>query len=216
MDYNNTTNDLKEKLLDENDNQDNEIEQSDINTDLKIKNWSNSVEELLKCWGEKCAGLSIMHSNDRKYWRKKSNYISLISIVITTVSSSVSLSSTSSPNYGVIMYAVGVLGLCSSLLQSLKQFYNADEKAGEHKMASRQFGNFYRSIKLQLALKNKDRAPVAEFVSWSFKEYEKLLQESPIINTTTIDNFKEQFKNLNCSKPDICASDITIYINRDK
>ena len=189
--------------------------QENNKNNLAIKEWNNSIEDLLKCWGEKGAGLSIMHSKDRKYWRKKSNIISIASILITTLSSSLSLSSTSSNYYESIMYLVGFLGLVSSLMQSLKQFYNADDKASEHKLSSRLYGNFYRSIKLQLALNHNDRIPVSEFVNTSFKEYEKLLQDAPIINTTTIENFKQQFKGITCSKPDICGTDLIIEINRE-
>ena len=74
--------------------------QENNKNNLAIKEWNNSIEDLLKCWGEKGAGLSIMHSKDRKYWRKKSNIISIASILITTLSSSLSLSSTSSNYYG--------------------------------------------------------------------------------------------------------------------
>lgn len=236
MDYNSSNKELTEELLKDNNNYElkktknfdfkrennnnnnktnKNIENIENNNNLTIKEWNNSIEDLLKSWGEKSAGLSIMHSKDRKYWRKKSNMISIASILISTLSSSLSLSSTSSNYYEIIMYLVGFLGLISSLLQSLKQFYNADEKASEHKLASRLYGNFYRSIKLQLALKHNDRIPVSEFVNISFKEYEKLLQDAPIINTTTIENFKENFKNITCTKPDICGTDLIIEINRE-
>ena len=75
------------------------------------------------------------------------------------------------------MYLVGFIGLLSSLLQSFKQMYNADEKASYHRVIAKQVGNYYRSIKLQLALKREDRVPVGEFTNGAFKEYEKLLQE---------------------------------------
>ena len=226
MDYNSSNNELTENLLNiENNSSDlkktknfnfNKQNANKDNKDkLAIKEWNNSIEDLLKSWGEKGAGLSIMHSKDRKYWRKKSNIISIASILITTLSSSLSLSSTSSNYYESIMYLVGFLGLVSSLMQSLKQFYNADEKASEHKLSSRLYGNFYRSIKLQLALNHNDRIAVSEFVNTSFKEYEKLLQDAPIINTTTIENFKQQFKSITCSKPDICGTDLIIEINRE-
>ena len=226
MDYNSSNNELTENLL-KGENNSRELKKTknfDFNKqnanknnkdNLVIKEWNNSIEDLLKCWGEKGAGLSILHSKDRKYWRKKSNIISIASILITTLSSSLSLSSTSSNYYESIMYLVGFLGLVSSLMQSLKQFYNADDKASEHKLSSRLYGNFYRSIKLQLALNHNDRIPVSEFVNTSFKEYEKLLQDAPIINTTTIENFKQQFKGITCSKPDICGTDLIIEINRE-
>ena len=46
------------------------------------------------------------------------------------------------------MYLVGAIGMTSSLLQSFKQFYNADERASDHKVISRQYSNFYR-IRMQ-------------------------------------------------------------------
>jgi len=215
MEYENK--DLTTKLLqdsnDKNDKDDNDEISSTINKNIRIKEWNSSIEELLKCWGEKTAGLSIMHENDRKYWREKSNTISIASILITTISSSISLSTTSSPYYEYIMYLVGFIGLLSSLLQSFKQFYNADEKASDHRVIAKQFGNYYRSIKLQLALKREDRVPLGEFTNWAFKEYEKLLQESPPVKTITIENFRERFKEYRCYKPDICETDIIIDIN---
>ena len=187
--------------------------QNNAEININIKDWNNEIEDLLKSWGEKSAGLSILHNNDRRFWREKSNKLSIACIIITTLSSSLSLSSTSSQYYTLIMYLVGAIGMTSSLLQSFKQFYNADEKASEHKMTSKQYSNFYRSIKLQLALRREDRVAIKEFVNWAFKEYEKMQQEAPIINDTTIKEFREKFKEYRCSKPDVCESDIVIEIN---
>ena len=111
------------------------------------------------------------------------------------------------------MYFVGFLGLTSSLIQSLKQFYNADEKASEHRVISKQFGNYFRSIRMQLSLKSSDRVPVNEFTNWAFKEYEKLIQEAPPLNSKTIDEFKQSFKSVLSSKPDVCGDDLIIEIN---
>ena len=205
-------NNLEEQLLKKD-----EIElsekQKDPEININVKDWNDQIEDLLKSWGEKSAGLSILHNNDRRFWREKSNKLSIACIIITTLSSSLSLSSTSSQYYTLIMYLVGAIGMTSSLLQSFKQFYNADEKASEHKMTSKQYSNFYRAIKLQLALKREDRVAIKEFVNWAFKEYEKMQQEAPVINDTTIKEFREKFKEYRCSKPDVCESDIIIEIN---
>jgi hypothetical protein len=115
--------------------------------------------------------------------------------------------------YTLIMYLVGIIGMISSLLQSFKQFYNADEKASEHRLISKQYSNFYRSIKLQLTLKREDRVIIKEFVNWAFKEYERLQQEAPIVNENTIIEFKEKYKQYNCYKPDICENDLIIQVN---
>lgn len=210
---NNLSEPLINKTPPEVNNTDIDEETSNINSNMKIQKWNSEIENLLKSWGEKSGGLSILHSNDRKFWRHKSNILSITSIIITTLSSSISLSSTSSSYYEVIMYFVGFLGLTSSLIQSLKQFYNADEKASEHRVISKQFGNYFRSIRMQLSLKSSDRVPVNEFTNWAFKEYEKLIQEAPPLNSKTIDEFKQSFKSVLSSKPDVCGDDLIIEIN---
>lgn len=208
MEYNDNKDNLKKPLLKDN----NDVEKNQLYK-INIKDWDEELENLLRDWGEKSAYLSVLHHNDRKYWREKSNFFSITSIIITTISSSLSLSSTNSPYYIFVMYCVGIVGLLSSLLQSIKQFYNADERASDHKLISRQYSNFYRSIKLQLALKKESRTPVNEFVNWAFKEYERLLQESPLINDKTIEKFKKKFINSTFKKPDICSDEFIIEIN---
>jgi len=210
MDYNNKDS-LKEKLLPSEDKV--YIDLSNSSIDIEVNEWYNEIEDLLKCWGEKCGNLGIMHSYERKYWRTKNNRFSIASIVITTLSSSLSLGSTSSPFYQYIMYLVGFVGLLSSLLQSLKQFYNADEKASEHKLISKQYSNYYRTIKLQLSLNRNDRTQVSEFVKWSYKEYEKLVNEAPPLKETTIETFKKKFNSFNSNIPDICENELIININ---
>lgn len=206
-------NNLKEHLLSKEEKQDGKKTIS--NLDINIKHWDDDIEDLLKCWGEKSAGLSVLHNKDRQYWRNKSNNLSIACIIITTISSSLSLSSTNSQYYTLIMYLVGGIGMLSSLLQSFKQFYNADEKASEHRFSAKQYSNFYRNIKLQLTLKRNDRVKIKDFINWAFKEYEKLQQEAPIINEKTILQFNKIYVEDNFAKPDICENNILIEINRN-
>ena len=152
MNSSNIENNLSEPLINKQKQSKQNEETSNINSNLKIQKWNNEIENLLKSLGKKSGGLSILHSKDRKYWRHKSNMLSITSIIITTLSSSLSLASTSSSYYEVVMYFVGILGLTSSLIQSLKQFYNADEKASEHRVTSKQFANYFRAIRMQLSL----------------------------------------------------------------
>ena len=210
MNYTNTDS-LREKLLPNNNISSEDLSNNTLN--IEISEYYEKIEDLLKCWGEKCGNLGQMHSYERKYWRVKSNRFSMASIIITTLSSSLSLASASSPYYQYVMYVVGGVGLFSSLLQSLKQFYNADEKASEHKLFSKQYSNYYRTVKLQLSLKKTDRTPASEFVKWAYKEYEKLVNESPPLKESTIECFKDKLKNITSYKPDVCENELIIYIN---
>ena len=42
-----------------------------------------------------------------------------------------------------------------------------------------------------------------------------MIQESPPLNSKTIDEFRESFKSILSSKPDVCGDDLVIEINSD-
>ena len=52
---------------------------------LNAESWSPHMEELMKAWGEKAAGLRYMHSGASGYWRGVSNRLTLWGIGVTSV-----------------------------------------------------------------------------------------------------------------------------------
>ena len=185
---------------------------------INAASWSDNMEVLLKNWGEKAAGLRFMHNNAGGYWKGISNRLTIYGILITTVASTVSLVSASVDNVEAkdgIMYAVGGVGLVSSLIQSLKKFYNAEEKAADHNAIAKQFGSFYRYMTLQMGMSREDRVPADELSAWALKEYERLQQDAPPLGGGSIEAFKKIFKNSPQSVPDVCEDEFVIYIYKN-
>ena len=182
---------------------------------LNAESWNLHMEELMKSWGEKAAGLRFMHSNASGYWRSVSNQLTLYSILITTVASTVSLVSVSVEDPEIkngIMYAVGGVGMISSLIQSLKKFYNAEEKAAEHGAIAKQFGSFYRYMTLQMIMGRGDRVPADELSAWALKEYERLQQDSPPLGSGPVNAYKKAFNGSLQAVPDVCEEQFIINI----
>lgn len=180
---------------------------------IKTNTWYPEIENLLKIWGEKSGNLAKIHLEERKLWRTRSNFLSITSICVTVVSSSTSLLSANSLNHVFIMYAVGFLGLFATFLQSIKQFYKADERASKHKIYAQQFSSLYKSIKLQLSIKRDERTVPHDYIKWVYKTYDKLTNDAPHIKQCTIDKFNKEFKNCESAKPDVCYNDLVICIN---
>merc|ERR1712118_367193 len=114
----------------------------------------------MKQWGEKAAGLRYMHNHSGTVWKLFSTRLSLTSIIVTGIASTLSLIATSQHDEELknnFLYSVGGIGLISTLIQSFKKFYNAEEKAADHTPISKQFGTFYRYITLQLGMSREDR-----------------------------------------------------------
>ena len=188
----------------------------DLRKKVNAESWSDNMENLMKGWGEKAAGLRFMHSHAGSQWKGFANNLAITGIVVTGVASTLSLVATSVDDDEVkngILFGVGGIGLVSTLIQSFKKFYNAEEKAADHGSVSKQFGSFYRYMTLQLGMSREDRDPADVLTTWALKEYERLQQESPNLGGSSIDLFKKTFKCDRQAIPDIAEDEfvITVY-----
>ena len=171
----------------------------DIRKRVNAESWSDNMEKLIADWGEKAAGLRFMHAHSGGGWKKFANDLALTGILVTSVASSISLVATSVEDQDVkngILYGVGGVGLASALIQSLKKFYNAEEKAADHASVAKQFGSFYRYVTMQMNMSREDRDPADVLTAYALKEYERLQQEAPPLSGKSITAFKAKFLSL--------------------
>ena len=187
----------------------------DLRKKVNAESWSDNMENLMKQWGEKAAGLRFMHAHSGGQWKAFANKLAITGIVVTGVASTLSLVATSVDDQNVkdgILFGVGGIGLVSTLVQSFKKFYNAEEKAADHGSVSKQFGSFYRYITLQLGMSREDHDPADVFTTWALKEYERLQQESPNLGGSSVALFKKTFTNENQAIPDIAEDEFVIKV----
>tara|TARA_B110001450_G_scaffold45573_3_gene42169 strand:+ start:1590 stop:2294 length:705 start_codon:yes stop_codon:yes gene_type:complete len=187
----------------------------DLRKKVNADSWSENMELLMKQWGEKAAGLRFMHSHSGGIWKKFSNQLSITGIVVTGVASTVTLIATSVSDENTknaILMGVGGVGLVSTLIQSFKKFYNAEEKAADHASVSKQFGSFYRYMVLQMGMSREDRDPADVLSAWALKEYERLQQEAPPIGGSSVTLFKKKFTDPNQCIPDVAEDKFVITV----
>jgi|TARA_B110000977_G_C11065671_1_gene487731 hypothetical protein len=192
-----------------------QIKASAIKKQVNAASWNDDYENLLASWGEKAAGLRYMHGNSSGYWRSVSNNLTLYSIIATTVASAASLVAGSIDDVeakDIVLFSAGGIGLITSFIQSLKKFYNADEKAAEHGAVAKQFGSYYRYITLQMGMSPEDRRPSDDLSEWALKEFERLQQEALPLRGADIKMYKNKFKASNQAMPDNCRSEYAIKI----
>ena len=192
-----------------------QIKAAGIKKQVNAASWNDDYEDLLSSWGEKAAGLRYMHGNSSGYWRGISNNLTLYSIIATTVASAASLVAGSIDNIDAkdaVLFTAGGIGLVTSFVQSLKKFYNADEKAAEHGAISKQFASYYRYVTLQMGMSREDRRPSDELSEWALKEFERLQQEALPLRGADVNLYKKTFKASNQAMPDNCRSDYSIKI----
>ena len=194
------------------------VKMAGLRKQINADSWNENMENLMKMWGEKAAGLRFMHDNAASTWKGFSNKLTLWSIGITTIASGTSLIAASINDEeakNIVLYIVGGIGIVSSLLQSLKKFYNAEEKAADHNAVARQFGSFYRYMTLQMNLTREDRLPSDQLSEHALKEYERLQQEAPPLGGEQVALFKKTFANSPQAIPDVCESEFNIKVYKE-
>ena len=190
----------------------------DMRKKINAASWTDNMELLMKQWGEKAAGLRFMHSHTGGKWKKFADNLSISGILVTGVASTLSLIATNVTDDNIkngFLYGVGGIGLLSTLIQSFKKFYNAEEKAAEHNMIAKQFGSYYRKMTLQMGMSRFDRNPADVLTIWALEEYERLQQDAPSISSNSITLFKNNFKDKNQCFPDIAEDHFIINIYKE-
>ena len=188
---------------------------SDLRKQVNAESWSDNMELLMKQWGEKAAGLRFMHAHSGEKWKQFANKLAMSGIIVTGFASTLSLIATNVEDEEVkncILFGVGSIGLISTLIQSFKKFYNAEEKAADHGSISKQFGSFYRYMTLQLGMSREDRDPADVLSSWALKEYERLQQESPNLLGESVVLFKKKFTDPKQAIPDVVEDKFLIKV----
>ena len=196
-----------------------EVKQAGLRKKVNADSWNDEYEDIITSWGEKASGLRFMHNNSAGHWRGVSNTLTLYSIVATSIASAASLVAGSVDDTNAkdaVLFAAGGIGLITSFIQSLKKFYNCDEKAAEHGSIAKQFGTYYRYITLQMGMSREDRRPSDELFEWSLKEYERLQQEALPLRGADAAAYKKTFKGSKQMMPDNCRTDYSIKIYNRK
>ena len=196
-----------------------EVKMAGLKKKVNADSWNDEYENIITEWGEKASGLRFMHGNSAGYWRSVSNKLTLYSIVATSIASAASLvagSIDSTDAKDAVLFTAGGIGLVTSFIQSLKKFYNCDEKAAEHGSIAKQFASYYRYVGLQMGMSREDRRPSDELFEYALKEYERLQQEALPLRGADVALYKKTFKGSTQAMPDNCKSDYAIKIyNRE-
>ncbi len=89
----------------------------DLRKKVNADSWSDNMENLMKQWGEKAAGLRFMHAHSGGQWKAFANKLAITGIVVTGVASTLSLIATSVDDQATkdgILFGVGGIGLVST------------------------------------------------------------------------------------------------------
>jgi len=169
--------------------------------------WTEEVEALLAEWSEKASCWRWLYGRAEKKYRYKYYCFSIPVIILSTL--------TGTANFGMDSYVpegakqgataiVGGLNLFAGLLSTLQNFLKVAENMESARNSCVSWGKLQRSIQIELSLDTKRRQNSHDFLKICRSEYDRLTEQSPIVDDDIIAEFKKKFKEYKISKPSIC------------
>jgi hypothetical protein len=183
--------------------------------------WTNDIEDLMKIWGEKAGALRWIHTQSAGLLKSRANAMGISIIAITSLVAVLSfIVAGRQCDEGqtiwvqVIIYLSGIFSIIASFVSSMLRFYKTQEKAEQHNITAKQFGNFNREMILELKKSRENRRNADEFSFWAKKELDRMHQESPPIKKNIINQFNNTFIDVE-NPPDIVSNTFFIDVKHE-
>lgn len=181
---------------------------------------SGNLERTMRMWGETAAGMRWMHDRSTEIWSRFEERLNVWNVALSSVISAGSFmgSGTHAIPQSYVMTITGLLGLAHILINSLAKHYNAAHHAAMHQTASRQFGNFHRTIVAKLSLSSTERGDPRAIFSYLTKENERLYTETLNPHNDAVHAFRYTFlsDNVEFAVPDIVNTCFRISVDKKR
>jgi len=177
--------------------------------------WSDQLERILKKEGEKCESYGWLHRESEKKYSKYNNWLTVPSIILGIVNGAISVGSNQIfGDFSGASVVIGFVGVFTSILASINNFFKNNTRAENHRMASLIYDSLHQDILIELSLARKDRTKPELLLKMIKEDLKKIKEIVPLIPDDVILKYKEKFKDeIGISKPNICNGLTNIEIN---
>ena len=169
--------------------------------------WTHEQEELLAEWAEKAACYRWLHSRAEKYYRSRNYLFTIPVIIMSTLTGTANFAMDSfvpEENKKMAMGIVGGVNIFAGILSTLQNFLRYAELMESHRAISVSWSKFARNITVELALDEKRRKSANDFLKLCRAEYDRLIEQAPLVEDDIISLFKKKFDNVDIIKPEVC------------
>ena len=172
----------------------------------ELDHWSNECELLLAEWSEKASCYRWLHNKSEKKYRTRYYLFSIPVIILSTLTGAANVGMDSyidDDNKSIAQGIVGGVNIFAGILSTLQTFLKVCENMENHRSAGISWSKLGRNISIELAIDPNRRQNCHDFLNICRAEYDRLIEQSPLITDDIINTFKKRFKSYETSKPAI-------------
>lgn len=177
-----------------------------VSTNNGPKVWNDSEVQLLKKWAEMSASYRVLHDRAHRIFKYRNYCFTIPVIIFSTILGTASFSQDTFPEpYRSYMpMGIGTLNIISGIITTIAQFTRVSELSEANRVASISYGKFSRNIATELSLPPEFRSYSGiDFVQICRSEFDRLVEQSPIIPFDILEKFMKEIEGENFTKPDI-------------
>lgn len=170
------------------------------------KNWNESEVKLLKKWAELAASYRVLHDRAHRIFKYRNYCFTIPVIIFSTILGTASFSQGTFPieYQPYIPMGIGSLNIISGIITTIAQFTRVGELSEANRVASISYGKFSRNIATELSLPPEYRSYSGiDFVQICRTEFDRLIEQSPMIPLNILQKFMKEIENDDITKPDI-------------
>ena len=190
----------------------------DNNPEIK---WNSQIERILAEEGERALCFSWLHTQSEKVYSRYNNYITLPTIVLSTIAGTASIGSQALFGENLASsFIIGGLSLSVGILNTVSTHFGWAKRTEAHRLASASYSKIHRFILVELSLPRKERMSAYDMLKVMREQLDRLQETSPRIPDIVIDMFKNKFGETTpkVSKPEITngLDPIQVYVDEPR
>ena len=145
--------------------------------------YNTEPEQLLKENSEECESLSILHRMSYEKYNKRSNYINIPVIVL---SSAIGFITGIDLEYDRMNIILGVGSVFVGIIKSVDTYFQLAKRAESHRICSLQFSQISKKLQIELTLHRKQRATAEHMMNIVKTDIKNMQDIAPLIDDDII------------------------------
>jgi hypothetical protein len=153
--------------------------------------YNTELEQLLKENSEECESLSILHRMSYEKYNKRSNYINIPVIIL---SSAIGFITGIDLQYDKMNIILGVGSVFVGIIKSVDTYFQLAKRAESHRICSLQFSQISKKLQIELTLHRKQRATAENMMNIVKTDIKNMQDIAPLIDDDIIELYNGKYR----------------------
>lgn len=189
----------------------NEEETSNVSDEVLFDpTWTREQEHILASWCEKGRCYFWLHTEAQRIFKRGHHRFSIPVIILSTLTGTANFAINSVPEEykEYAQLSIGAVNIFAGVISTLQSFLRYAENMEAHRVAAQCWSKLSRNIQVELTQDPSRRANAHDFMKITKAEYDRLIEQSPLVPPKILETFNKNFKkhpNIDkINKPEIC------------